>query len=231
MPVAVRTSFAIGYTVAMSGAALAASRRDPSGLALRDVARTWARTMCERAGLDVRVERPAATDWARPLVVMSTHTSHFDIPVLWSVLPEPFGMLAKKELFEIPLFGRAMGHTGCVPIDRADREGSREAIRAAATLVREGRSIVVFPEGTRGDGGDVRPLKKGPFFLVESARVPILPVALVGTHAVLPRGSLALRPGIVRVRFGAPIEHEGEGAAARDATRARVHAALAALAT
>ena len=132
MRVSLRSAFAISYTLGMSQSALVAARVDPSGARVRKVAQTWAATLCDRAGLRVVVEGGEGVAWDDPLVVMSTHASHFDIPVLWKVLPHPFGMLAKKELFDIPVFGRAMTAVGCVPIDRADPAFAHEAIRDAA---------------------------------------------------------------------------------------------------
>src|SRR5690606_2821810 len=162
------------------------------------------RTMCRVCGVEIRVTGMNRELFREPLVIMANHQSLFDIPVLHACLPQAYGMLAKKELFSVPFFGRAMSTLGCVPINRADRTDGYAAIAEAASLVRNGATIVVFPEGSRSRDGKLRPLKKGPFYLAQMAGVPILPVGIRGTEKVMPRGSLYVSPGVVHVAIGEP---------------------------
>src|SRR5690606_8957248 len=131
-------------------------------------------------GVEVRVTGMNEALFTEPSVILANHQSLFDIPVLYVALPEAYGMLAKKELFAVPFFGRAMHMLGCVPIDRARRADGIAAIGEAAKLVRGGNTIVVFPEGSRSRDGKLRPLKKGPFHLAQMAGVPLLPVGIRG---------------------------------------------------
>lgn len=153
---------------------------------------------------------------------MANHQSLFDIPVLYAALPVPYGMLAKKNLFSVPFFGLAMRALGCVPIDRSRRQDGYVAIAKAAMLVRGGNSIVVFPEGSRSFDGKLQSLKKGPFHLAQMAEVPILPVGIRGTHAVLPRGAAFVKPGPVSVEIGAPVV-VAKGAEGREEARRQIH--------
>src|SRR5262245_32891659 len=138
------TAFCLSFTLAMSEAAIASMVVDPSGDLLRRLATYWGRTLCERCGVEITVEQRGHVEWDRPLVVMANHQSHLDIPVLYATLPRPVGIIAKEELFRIPLFGSAMRALKCVSIDRDDQRRSRESIQHAADEVRAGNTILVF---------------------------------------------------------------------------------------
>lgn len=195
---------------------------------MRGAARYWAETMCRTCGVSVHVTGTERADFSRPLVILANHQSLFDIPVLYRALPEAYGMLAKKSLFRIPFFGASMEALGCVPIDRSRRKAGFSAIAEAARIVREGSTIVIFPEGKRSRAGELLPLKKGPFYLAQMAKVPILPVGIQGTHEVLPRGSLRITPGVVRVAIGEPFT-VGPSAEDREEARHRAFGAIAKL--
>jgi 1-acyl-sn-glycerol-3-phosphate acyltransferase len=222
---ALTNPFCIAFTLAMSECAIGASVIDRSGASTRRVAKLWGETLCARCAVRVVARGVEQVEWERPLVVMANHQSHFDIPVLYAALPRVLGMLAKQELFRIPLFGRAMRSIGCVSIDRSDAAESRASLERAAQRVRTGSSIVVFPEGTRSTDGRVRELKKGPFYLAEAAGAPIVPVGIRGTRAVLPKHAKVVRPGEVELHVGAPILPE-TGASGRERTRLAVRDAL-----
>jgi 1-acyl-sn-glycerol-3-phosphate acyltransferase len=157
---------------------------------------------------------------------MANHQSYLDIPVLYAALPEPFGMLAKQELFRVPVFSSAMRGMRCVPIDRGNRRQSFESLKQAADLVRSGNSIVVFPEGTRSGDGKVHELKKGPFYLSEMAAVPIVPVGIRGTRDALAKDGVFVHRANVEVTIGKPLVQDKKGQGGRDRIRASVRAAL-----
>lgn len=147
----------------------------------------------------------------RAVVYMSNHQSHMDIPVLYATLPSPtIRMLAKAELFRIPLWGRGLRAAEFVEVDRGDHARAVESIEHAARLLRDGVSIYLAPEGTRSRDGRIGPLKKGGFHLAIGTDAPIVPVAIRGTIGILPRGGKAMQTGQrVRVRIGAPIAVKG----------------------
>jgi 1-acyl-sn-glycerol-3-phosphate acyltransferase len=162
--------------------------------------------------LDIRLDARGAEQVppGRAYVYMSNHQSHLDIPLLYATLPSPtIRMLAKTELFKIPLWGRGLRAAEFVEVDRSDHARAVRSIDQAAALVRDGVSIYLAPEGTRSRDGRIGPLKKGGFHLALGTGAPIVPVAVQGTLDILPRGTRAMRTGLpVRVRIGAPIATE-----------------------
>jgi 1-acyl-sn-glycerol-3-phosphate acyltransferase len=210
----------------MSEAAMASMVWDPSGKLVRRLAKFWGTRMCQTCGIDLTVCGGERIDWDRPLVVMANHQSYFDIPVLYAALPRTFGMLAKKELFRLPVFRTAMSGMRCVPIDRGNRRQSFASLRSAAVQVKTGSSIVVFPEGTRSTDGRIQPLKKGPFYLVEMAQVPIVPIGIRGTRDALPKDRLLVHGASVTVSIGEPLMQTRKGQGARDTLRESVRRAL-----
>lgn len=144
-----------------------------------------------------------------PVVFASNHASQFDIPVLYLALGVQFRFLVKKELFSIPLFGTAMRRAGYIPIDRSGGRAAVLSLKKAAQRIKEGTSIVVFPEGTRSPDGRLQPFKAGGMQLAIQAGCPIVPVAISGSHEVLPKGSLTLKPGLITVAIGKPIDPNG----------------------
>ncbi|HEY4183054.1 MAG TPA: lysophospholipid acyltransferase family protein [Kofleriaceae bacterium] len=147
----------------------------------------------------------------RAYVYMSNHQSHLDIPMLYATLPSStIRMLAKKELFQIPLWGRALRRAEFIEVDRGNHAKAVASIEAASELVRQGVSIWLAPEGSRSRDGRILPLKKGGFHLAVGTNTPIVPVAVRGTINVLPRGGASARLGQdVRVTIGDPIPVEG----------------------
>ncbi len=144
------------------------------------------------------------------LLVMSNHQSHFDIPVIFQSIPGRLRMVAKKELFAIPLFGRAMEAAGFVSIDRGDRRAALRALEKGAKLLNEGARLWIAPEGTRSTTGALGKLKLGGFHLARTHAVPILPVVIDGTFDVLPPSAVAVRTGLtVRVTVLPPVDPAG----------------------
>ncbi|HSN25859.1 MAG TPA: lysophospholipid acyltransferase family protein [Kofleriaceae bacterium] len=144
----------------------------------------------------------------RAVVYMSNHQSHLDIPILYATLPSPtIRMLAKKELFQIPLWGRGLRAAEFVEVDRANHSRAVQSIEHAAELIRNGVSIWMAPEGTRSRDGRIGKLKKGGFHLAKETQTPIVPVAIRGTIDILPRGSRTMHRGKrVDVTIGPAID-------------------------
>jgi 1-acyl-sn-glycerol-3-phosphate acyltransferase len=220
------TAFSLSFTLAMSEAAVASSLIDPSGDTTRRLARFWGKRLCRTCGVEVVTRGGENVAWDQPLIVMANHQSYLDIPVLYAALPEPFGMLAKQELFRLPIFSAAMRGMRCIPIDRDNVRQSLASLRKAADQIRSGNSIVVFPEGTRSADGSLQELKTGAFYLAEMARVPIVPVGIHGTRRALAKTTLLIHAARIEVRIGEPILPGKRGPAERDRLRNSVRAAL-----
>ena len=144
----------------------------------------------------------------RPYLIMSNHCSHLDIPLIYETFPHQIiGMIAKKELFSIPLFGRGMKLGGCVMLDRKDPHQAIKDLELAKESMLSGTMLWIAPEGTRSVDGTLGPFKKGGFKLAQAAKAVILPVTIEGSHKILPAKTLAFSLGeTVKIYLGKPID-------------------------
>jgi 1-acyl-sn-glycerol-3-phosphate acyltransferase len=138
-------------------------------------------------------------------VYMANHSSLIDTPALFAYLPHQFKIMAKKELFYVPFMGWHLWASGNFPVDRGNARKSARSVRAVIDGLRAGKSLAVFPEGTRTRDGRLQEFKPGTFRIAVRAGVPIVPVTIRGTYALLPKTTLAPRPGRVDVFIGTPI--------------------------
>jgi 1-acyl-sn-glycerol-3-phosphate acyltransferase len=190
------------------------------------VARVWSRAVLGVAGVRLTIEKQAPLG-AGPYLFLTNHQSNLDSLCLAPALPNPTIFVAKQELLSVPFLGQAMWVAGFIFIDRRQRMRAARSLDRAAARIRAGTSVLVFPEGTRSPDGRLQPFKKGALYLAAAARVPMVPIAVSGTGALMPRNSLRIRSGAVRVRFGAPIP-VAENASV-DELRALAERAVAAL--
>ena len=190
------------------------------------VPRDYGRGLIRWNRLDVRAEGLEHAVGAAPCVYVSNHPSWFDIPALVTVLPGSLRFVAKQGLMRVPLFGAALRAGGHIGIDRRNLDSAVAAYESAARTIRSGKCAVVFVEGTRSRDGRLQPFKKGPFVLAIVAQVPVIPVVVVGSFHVLPRGSFRPRSGPIVVRIGRPISTTGMVYEDRDRLSARCRAAM-----
>lgn len=202
---------------------------DRSGDTVLTLARLWSRMLLWTAGVPLTVKISGPLDPRQPYVFMANHLSTVDIWALLVAVPTKLRFIAKKQLGRIPLFGWAMAAGRFIFIDRQNPMSARRSIDQAATRIRAGSSVAIFPEGTRSRDGHLAPFKKGGFHLAVSAGVPIVPVGIRGAHQVMPRGSLILRRGPVTVEIGAPIPTAGLSLEDRNALLNRVRDEVARL--
>lgn len=186
------------------------------------IARLWARLLLAAAGVRLEVEGREHLDPRLPYIFAANHQSQFDIFALLAAVPVPFSWLAKEELFRIPLLGPAMKGAGYIPINRTDRRAAFASIDQAAARVREGTSIVIFPEGTRSLDGKLKTFKKGGFFLAIKSRQPVVPVSISGSFRVLAKKSFRVRRGTIRVHFSPPVPTDTLSPADKDRLIAEV---------
>jgi 1-acyl-sn-glycerol-3-phosphate acyltransferase len=174
--------------------------------------RPWARGLFRLCGVRVSVTGTQYMDTARGYVVVANHQSHLDIPALFATLPTIPRFLAKRELWKVPFLGAALRLGRHIPVDRSSGKSARGSIDIAAQRVEQGATVLFFPEGTRGDGEQLGKFKSGAIHVAKAARAAILPVGVVGSRSVLPKHGRFLRPGLIRVNIGRPIEaREVEG--------------------
>ena len=178
----------------------------PGSDATMTAGRVWSRMNLWACGARVTYEGLDTASRHQPCIYVANHQSNVDIWALIAVLPKRTRFVAKQSLFKVPLLGWAMRVSDFIPIDRTNRARAIRSLQQAAQKIRGGRPVVLFAEGTRSAGDTLAPFKKGPFHLALEARVPIVPVAIRGSGAVMPPQGLEVRPGAVRVRFCEPID-------------------------
>lgn len=164
-----------------------------------------ARAGVRLAGVRVQVLGLDELDPGATYVFMSNHVSNIDPPLLLPRIPGRTSVMAKHELFKLPILGRAMRMGSLVPVDRGNREAGIAAVRAATEVVKQGIHMTIFVEGHRSYDGKMLPFKKGPFYLAEQCQIPVVPVTISGTHYVMPKGRFSIKPGLVSVIFHRPI--------------------------
>ncbi|HVU51897.1 MAG TPA: lysophospholipid acyltransferase family protein [Polyangia bacterium] len=200
---------------------------DSSGDLVLTLARVWSRVLLGSAGVRLRVSMRAPLDPKRPYVVMPNHLSMVDIWAIFVAVPVPLRFIAKDQLGRIPLFGWAMRAGRFIFIDRQNAASARRSIDAAAERIRKGCSVVIFPEGTRSRDGKLGAFKKGGFHLAINSGAEVVPVAIKGSRAIMPRGAALMRAGVVEIEIGAPIATAGLGADDRQRLLEEVRARVA----
>ena len=200
-------------------AAAKPSSRVPDGLV-----RSWARTCLRLAGVKLDTEGIDHVNTDTSYVVVSNHLSGFDIVSHFAALPIPIRFLAKTELFKVPVFGRAMRAIGMIEVNRGAGSSIHEHINATATeAVAKGRSLIIYPEGTRPRDGLLQGFKKGAFTIATAMDLPILPSAITGSREVWAPGSKIIRPGTITVRVMPSIQTAALDQRDVDGLRAEVH--------
>jgi 1-acyl-sn-glycerol-3-phosphate acyltransferase len=197
------------YTGIMGSISVLSSFFDSTGRIQHACSRVWARMILRTCGVTVKVTGSANLSSNIPYVLCVNHQSHMDIPVVLAALPFQFRFAAKKELFRIPFLGWHLRRSGHVPIDRVNPRAAVKSIRDAATKIREGSPIVIFPEGGTSQDGAIKPFKGGGFMLASQSMVDAVPVTIRGSREVLMPQTYHVRRGFVEVSIGKPIPSQG----------------------
>lgn len=169
----------------------------------------WSWLILTASGVKVKVHGRENLNPDKAYIFAANHASQFDIFALYVSIPIEFKWLAKIELFKIPILGHAMNAIGYIPIDRTNRKAAFESIDHAAEEVSNGKSIIIFPEGTRSTDGILQEFKKGGFILAIKSQQPIVPISIEGSHKILRKNDWKIHPGTIVVRFGKPIHTRG----------------------
>jgi 1-acyl-sn-glycerol-3-phosphate acyltransferase len=214
------------HTIVMAMLSLLLWPFDRSGAMQHWCARWWCRLIAWTIFARIHVHGVENVRSDRTYVYMANHSSLIDIPALFAYLPYQFRIMAKKELFYIPFMGWHLWTAGNFPIDRSDGRKTARSLRRVIEGVRGGKSLAVFPEGTRTPDGRLQQFKSGAFKIALRAGVPIVPVSIRGTFKLLPKTTLAPRPGRVDVVVGKPIETSGYTEENLDELIARTRSAI-----
>lgn len=175
-------------------------------LASRVFGTWWARLNLAVSMIRVEIENRDVVDPGRSYVVIANHQSLIDIYLLYGCSGLEIKWVMKQELRSVPIIGLACQVMGHIYIDRSNTEAAIASINQGQNRVRNGISIVFFPEGTRSRRDELLPFKKGAFRLAKELQLPILPISIHGTNRVLPSDTMDLRPGTVKLRFHEPID-------------------------
>ncbi|MCB0418300.1 MAG: 1-acyl-sn-glycerol-3-phosphate acyltransferase [Bdellovibrionales bacterium] len=167
--------------------------------------RLWGRVCCALFGVHPRLEGLENVPSGCGVIVAPNHASMFDIFVIWG-LPLDLKWIMKIQLVRIPIFGWAIYVMGNYYVRRTGSGKDLAALRRVEDGLRQGTSVVIFPEGTRSKTGALLPLRKGAFRAAQNAGVPLIPTAIIGTYEIAPKGTLPTRRGhAVTVRMGKPF--------------------------
>ncbi|MGC9977178.1 MAG: lysophospholipid acyltransferase family protein [Syntrophales bacterium] len=199
----------VAITAFMSGCAVAFAFMTPDENMIHRVANIWAKMLLAIANTKVEIVGAENVIMGKPQIFMANHQSDFDILIVLAHLQGQFRWIVKKELFQIPLFGKAMQSAGYIEIDREDREKAMLSLDKAAMKIREGKSVMSFPEGTRSKDGRIKPFKHGMFYLAIKSGVPIVPISIIGAGEIMPRRSLRIKPGKITMVIDKPIDISG----------------------
>ena len=158
------------------------------------------------AGAKVKLVGRDKIDPAGTYIFMSNHVSNLDPPILVPLIPRRTSVLAKREIWRIPILSKALDLAEIVPVERSNREAAIQSIRRAGEVMRHGVNMTIYPEGTRSRDGRLLPFKKGPFHLAMETGFPVVPVTILGTYEMMPKGSSIIKGGTATLVFHAPID-------------------------
>jgi len=214
------------YTGVFGVGSLIASLFDQDGSLQHWFARTWSKTIL--ATIVPRVEVIGLENLPRtPTVIAANHLSALDIPLLYAELPIIFRIVAKIELFSIPVLGWHLRRSRQIAVDATNARASfRSLHRAVDAITKEHVSVVIFPEGGRSPSGAMLPFMSGPFYLAVKAKAAITPVAIIGTYEMLPMNTFHIMPRPLKLVIGEPISTEAHSLRDLDALTSEVTTAI-----
>ena len=225
------TLLALLHTTLSSIVGLVAMGLNPSGgdwMMWNVGRRFWSRPLLRwivgaKLDIDIHPEAQALADAGKGVVLVANHASLIDINAAFSASPWPIVFLSKASIRKVPLLGKLNELAGTVFVERGNRASSDRAVNQLTHTLKTGRSVLVFPEGTRSVDGSIQAFKKGAFHLAKAGGAPIVPMHIQGTHDRLPPNAWMFRPSNnpIRVRVGAPLP--SEGTADKLLTEARQH--------
>lgn len=198
----------LGATAFFGSLSLISSLWDKTGKTQHRIAQRWGRAVTWISGARVTVLNGQYLD-GRVAVYAANHLSYSDTPVLFGVLPFQFRIVARHDLFKLPFIGWHLTRSGQVPVNVTNPRASISSLSSAVKTLKSGMPVFIFPEGGRTETGHPQSFLNGPAFMAIRAGVPIVPMALIGTHELLPIHTAQFHPVPVTLVVGAPIETAG----------------------
>lgn len=194
----------------------------------RRIGRRWAKILLSLSGVKINIIGAEHIIAGKPQILMANHQSDFDILICMAGIPADFIWTAKKELFRIPVFGKAMSLSGFIEIDRQDHEKAIKNLEQAAEKLRGGISVAAFPEGTRSRDGRLLPFKAGMFILAIQTGIPVVPVSIIGSGKIMSKKSWQVNRGEIIMVIDKPIDVSGYTIETRAPLMERVRDVIAA---
>jgi 1-acyl-sn-glycerol-3-phosphate acyltransferase len=196
-------------TVILGTVAIFLSLFDSSGNLPHLIARLWGKIQLATTGTTVKIQGVENIDPKKSYILVSNHQGNFDIFAFLGYLPIQFRWIAKAELFRAPFMGWAMSRIGYIAIERESPKKAYRSMLQAAEKVKNGVSVMIFPEGTRSLDGNLQPFKKGLFLIALKSQAPILPITICGTGKIMQKGDWRIYPGNVQIIIDPPMETAG----------------------
>ncbi len=215
------------FTGGFGSVALVVSLIDRTGRSEHWLAQRWARCLTVIAGTSVTMVGSEVLEQHPVAVYAANHLSYMDTPVLFGKLPFQFRILAKHDLWKLPFVGWYLNRSGQIPVNLDDPRASVKSLKAGVKALKSGMPLFVFPEGGRAVDGHLQAFKSGPAFMAIKAQVPLVPIALVGTHELFPMHTHHFRPQPVKMIVGKPIRTEGMITREADALTERLREVIA----
>jgi len=172
---------------------------------MNEIAGKWSQKQLNNSGSTIHVKGHENIPEEAVLFV-SNHQGNFDIAIFLSLINKNKGYIAKHEILRVPVLNMWMEELRCIAMDRSDIKQSLQAILEGIKILKDGYSLVIFPEGTRSLDGKMKPFKAGSFKLATKTGVPIVPVTIDGSHKMLKSGTMKIIPATVHVTIHPPIE-------------------------
>lgn len=194
------------YTTALGIPAIVMGLFSNTGKAPYFMARPWAWLIMTTNRVKLQVEGLENIVKRRSYVFISNHASNLDPLAIARALPHTLRFVGKKSLLKVPILGLACRLGKIIFIDRGDPSKAVETINKAISDLKDGISAFFFAEGTRSLDGKLLPFKKGGIIFALKTKLPIVPIAVVGSHNILPKKGLRIRPGVLKVVIGKPID-------------------------
>ncbi|NTV97790.1 MAG: 1-acyl-sn-glycerol-3-phosphate acyltransferase [Chlorobiaceae bacterium] len=179
---------------------------DSSGDSFHRLAAWWGRFSARLFGIKVEVIGRENYESDKNYLVLSNHAGMADIPLLLGSMDLNLRFVAKEELGKIPIFGWSMKQAGYVLIKRGQNREALKSLLDAAEVLKKGRSVHIFPEGTRSATGELLPFKRGAFLVAQKGGKPVLPVTILGTNLITPKKSLKIYGGKIRLVISPPLD-------------------------
>ncbi|MDB5035824.1 MAG: 1-acyl-sn-glycerol-3-phosphate acyltransferase [Chlorobi bacterium] len=198
--------FVVLVTIYHTFSSMVAALVDKSGVRYHNVLRRWSKNLLWLLRVKVHAHGAENLPLTTNYVYLASHSSYLDILALGATVPDPIRFIFKEEITRVPIFGWGLALGPYIQIDRADARNAMASIEKAAGEIRDGASVVIFPEGTRTSDGRLGPFKRGGFMLATRSGVPMVPVAIQGSYELLSRRDWKVKPGTIDITFGTPIQ-------------------------